>query len=371
VARSRQEKLNTGALRMMDDANSLSVTYVVERLVIAGGVLSIIQLVNQLIVLGVRARIATLFEDPLIHGWAPLYTRPMVFTSARELIAETPVSDVVVATKWTTAAWVDAIAKRGKARNTAYFLQDYEPWFYPVEARRQRSRVIGTYRLVDNKIVKSRWLKDKLRETGYQSTIIHLGMNLDVFYPRPRNSVRKAVIAMARPGTRYRGFDQLLRILELLVEQRSDLEVILFGDAQLASHDLPFPYRDCGVISDQDEMAKLYSQADVFLDTSLFQGFGRCGLEAMACGTTCVLSGTGGVTEYAEDEVNCMLADPLDEASFARKVLSILENDALAQKLIDAGLETAAHFDQRREAVETLRLFKSISDSPEQAGMVG
>lgn len=339
----------------------LRVTYLLPRLVIAGGVLSVIQLVNQLILLGVEARIATLFEDPAIHDWTPLYTRPLIFHNESELIRNFPNSDLVVATLWSTAPWAAMLIQQGRARSAAYFLQDYEPWFFPEAETAARERVRATYPLIPHRIVKSDWLQQMLAADGYNSYKIRLGMNLGRFYPRDVVRDRMVILAMARPGTPYRGFEPTLAALAQIKFSRPDVEIVLFGDRALNRQSIPFAYRDEGVISDQDRLALVYSKADVFLDGSDFQGFGRCGLEAMACGTACVLTDVGGVNEYAQHEINALLVPPRRPDLFAEAILRLLDQADLRKSLVKAGLETAQQFCHRREARETLELLRNIS----------
>ena len=144
----------------------LRVTYVLRDIVVAGGVLSVIQLVNELILLGVEARIVATFEDPVIYDWSRLYTRPIIFRSAEELIEKFPETDIVVATLWATAPWVAAVGRAGRAKRTAYFVQDYEPWFFAEKHQRSRAEVLDTYRMIENRIVKSDWLRGMLEREG-------------------------------------------------------------------------------------------------------------------------------------------------------------------------------------------------------------
>jgi len=338
----------------------LRVTYLLPRLVIAGGVLSVIQLVNHLILLGVEARIAALFEDPAIHDWTPLYTRPLIFHNERELMRNFPNSDLVVATLWNTAPWAAALLHCGRARAAAYFLQDYEPWFFPEADTTARTRVRATYPLIPHRIVKSDWLQRMLAADGYESHKIRLGMNLGRFYPRDVVRNRPVILAMARPGTPYRGFEPTLAALAQVKTSRPEVEIILFGDRALDRQSIPFTYHDEGVIADQDRLAQVYSKADVFLDGSDFQGFGRCGLEAMACGAACVLTDVGGVNEYAQHEINALLVPPRRPDLFAEAILRLLDQSNLRKSLVEAGLETARHFCHQREARETLEFFRSF-----------
>jgi GT2 family glycosyltransferase/glycosyltransferase involved in cell wall biosynthesis len=358
--RSREPKVDHAVVGRSTRQGQLSVTYLLDRMVIAGGVLSVIQLVNELILQGVEARIATRFVDPMVLDWSRLYTRPMVFRRERDLIDDLPPTDVVVATLWKTAPWVAELMRQGRARAAAYFLQDYEPWFFPESQPEARARVQQTFGLIPNRIVKSDWLREKLAAEGFETHKIRLGMDLGRFYPRDSAHDRPTVIAMARPGTAYRGFETLVETLVQVRAQVPRVRIVLFGSRDLLHRELPFEFEDAGVVHDMDRMARLYSSADVFVDTSDFQGFGRCGLEAMACGTACVLSSAGGVREYASDGHNSLLIEPGDPEAFAGAIGRLLEDAALRARLVEAGRQTAQAFDHKREARETQQYFSAL-----------
>ena len=104
----------------------------------------------------------------------------------------------------------------------------------------------------------------------------------------------------------------------------------------------------------------------MFLDGSDFQGFGRTALEAMACGTACVLTNVGGVSEYAIEGENCLLVPPQKPESFGKAIIRLLRDDCLRQRLVKSGLKTVKAYCQKREAKETLAFFSELQDlSPE------
>ncbi len=348
-------------VRQFTRLGRLRVTYLLHNLVVAGGVLSVIQLVNELVLLGVEARIVALFEDPAIYDWTPLYTQPLIFRNLRELLRNFPDSDITVATLWSTAPWVAELVRRGRTRTAAYFLQDYEPWFFPEAKVAARERVRATYPLIPHRIVKSDWLQGMLASDGYPTQKIPLGMNLARFYPRDIARDRPVILAMARPHTPRRGFEPTVAALARAKAARPEVEIVLFGDRFLSKHPIPFPFRDEGVVADQNRLAELYSETTVFIDGSDFQGFGRCGLEAMACGAACVLTEVGGVGEYAQDEVNALLVPPQRPDRFAEALVRLLDEEPLRQRLIAAGLETAQRFCHKREGRDTLEYFRSLS----------
>lgn len=346
-------------IHVVKNTDRFSVTYVLDELVVAGGTQSVIQLVNELILLGVDARIAARFVDPAIYRWMPLLTRPMVYESLDSMGETLPPCDVAVATMWTTAATVADLKFAGTAKAAAYFVQDYEAWFYD-KGDERRDLVRGSYARIPNRIVKSQWLADKLKRHAADSTQIALGLDLDLFSSGLEQPREKSVIAMARPGTERRGFGALVQVLEQIHERFPDTKITLFGSGELNTRKLPFPCVNEGIVEDQQHLAQLYGSHRVFIDTSRFQGFGRCALEAMACGCACVLSDQGGVNAYAKHGGNSLLANPDDIFALVDHVDTLLTEDETAQRLSVAAMQTAQQFDLRTEAEATLAYFKGL-----------
>ena len=359
LPRSKRPLARPEAVASLTRPGRLRVTYVLHFLTVAGGVLSVVQLVNELILLGVEARIVALREYPEIYNWK-FFTQPIVFKTPSELRDDFPESDIVVATHWTTAFWVADVLAAGRARVGAYFIQDYESWFFPEEDQKSRAKVKQTYDLIPHKIVKSDWLKELLSRDGFSAHKIPLGMDLDMFYPRDvSRSASPLILAMARPRTPWRGFPYVIEALRRVKTAVPEVDIVLFGD-DLSAHPIPFSYRDAGIIADQNRLAELYSTADVFLDGSDFQGFGRTVLEAMACGAACVVTNVGGVTEYARDGENCSLVPPRRPDALAEAILKILYEPDLKKKLQQSGLETVKRYCHEREARETLAYFEMM-----------
>ena len=228
-----------------------------------------------------------------------LRIRPKLFASVEAMLEGMPRADIAVATHWSTAAWVRALVDAGRAKRAAYFLQDYEAWFFPEANAEARERVKETYGLIPDKIATSAWLRDLVREDGHDASVVPLGVDLGFFYPRPVQSpARPVVLAMARPRTPRRGFDSVVAALAKVHDAVPEADIVLFGE-NMGTPTLPFPYRAEGIVTSREHLARLYSGARVFFDCSDFQAFGLPALEAMACGAVSVLTNVGGVREYA------------------------------------------------------------------------
>jgi GT2 family glycosyltransferase len=338
----------------------ISIAFLVSNIhAISGGLISILQFVNEFIHRGHTAYIVTC-DYGLDQRLLNLYTCPIRYMNPQEMANFFPKADIIVATYWTTAfEWVPKIMRSNPFVLPYYFIQGFESWFYP-EGDKNRKRVRETYSLIPNKIVVSKWLSNMLRDLGYDDTIkISPGINLDVFYPRGSkgNAPPYRIAAIARPQDKVKGFSTLIEVFKSLYKDKEDVEIIFFGAENLSAYKLPFPYHNYGEIWDQNKIAEIYSSAHLLVDVSSFHGFGLPGLEAMACGTPVVLTNVGGIMEYAEDGANCLMVNPHDIKSIVDAIEALLDNPSLRKKLIRRGRNTVQKFCLRGEAEKMLSLF--------------
>jgi glycosyltransferase involved in cell wall biosynthesis len=109
-------------------------------------------------------------------------------------------------------------------------------------------------------------------------------------------------------------------------------------------------------------LAALYRDADAVLFPVRWQEpFGLVPLEAMACGTPVVATGTGGSAEYLVDEGNALMVAPDDPAALARAVRRMASDPALRARLRRHGLVTSAGHDRRRSSAELERLLVELA----------
>jgi glycosyltransferase involved in cell wall biosynthesis len=95
----------------------------------------------------------------------------------------------------------------------------------------------------------------------------------------------------------------------------------------------------------REALAARYGAADVLLHPVTWQEpWGLAPLEAMACGTPVVATGTGGSGEYLRDGENALLFEPGDASSLAAAVARLRDDPGLRARLRSGGLETAAKF---------------------------
>jgi glycosyltransferase involved in cell wall biosynthesis len=107
-----------------------------------------------------------------------------------------------------------------------------------------------------------------------------------------------------------------------------------------------------------DELRPLYANAEFFVMPSLWEGFGQTIVEAMACGTPCLVSKVSSIPEIAGDAA--YFVDPHDTEGIAKGMVELASNKELREKLSSAGREQAKKFSWEKCAKETLEVYKNV-----------
>ncbi len=84
--------------------------------------------------------------------------------------------------------------------------------------------------------------------------------------------------------------------------------------------------------------------SDIFALPSLFETFGIVNLEAMASGLPVVATRVYGVPEVVQDGVNGFLVEPKNSQQLAEKIVLLLSNDQLREKISLHNKETAKKY---------------------------
>lgn len=111
----------------------------------------------------------------------------------------------------------------------------------------------------------------------------------------------------------------------------------------------------------QDEVASLFSLADVFLLPSEKESFGLVALEAMASGVPVVGTTAGGIPELVKHGETGYLADVGDVERMAELTLSILCDSEQRQRMsIASRARAVSHFDVASKVAEYERIYESV-----------
>ena len=242
-------------------------------------------------------------------------------------------ADVVIATGWQTV--YPAMLLPG-VRARSYLINDHESEFYPTSVESQWAE--QTYRLGMHGICASPWLRDIYVERyGGSAGYFELGVDHDVYMPRPIERRRDTVVFYCRPPTGRRAFALGRMALAELKERHPDLRIVAYGAREQVP--MAFAYEHAGIASPV-ELSWLYSQATVGLSLSM-TNYSLIPQEMLACGLPCVdlqhpstegVFGNDGPVSLAPFRPNA-IADAIDE---------LLRDDELWERRSRAGIEFVA-----------------------------
>ena len=218
--------------------------------------------------------------------------------------------------------------------------------------------------------------------------VIPPGVDTQRFVPLPRHErsdVRRRlsfdpdaplILGMSRLVPR-KGFDVLIDASAELAKRWPTLQVAVAGSGrdrarlERRAAQRGAPMRFLGRVDDKD-LVPLLGSADVFAMlcrnrwAGLEQeGFGIVFLEAAACGVPVVAGRSGGSAEAVVDgQTGIVVEQPRDVASVVAAIERLLENDALRQKLSDAGRNrSSAEFTHDRLATLLHQELEQIGSS--------
>ncbi|MBR0214380.1 MAG: glycosyltransferase [Solobacterium sp.] len=160
--------------------------------------------------------------------------------------------------------------------------------------------------------VPSEWMRRFLPDSflcEYPSRVIYNGIDRNVFRPvssafRKRYSLegRFIVLAVAFPWTNQKGLDRMLSLAEQLDDT---FQLVMVGTEKTGSDRILCIPRTAS----QQELAEIYSAADVLINPSRVESFGLVNAEALACGTPVLSYGAGGNVETFDSSCGRLVND--------------------------------------------------------------
>ena len=106
---------------------------------------------------------------------------------------------------------------------------------------------------------------------------------------------------------------------------------------------------------DDNELAAFYNLATVYIQPSLYEGFGLPLLQSFACGTPVISSNAGSLPEVGGKAA--LYFKPTDQKQFIFLLSELLRDKSLRYKLAKLGLEQADKFSWEKTIDETKKIY--------------
>lgn len=188
----------------------------------------------------------------------------------------------------------------------------------------------------------SKWMDERVKTStlfkNNKSYYIPNGIPTNIFksYNNKHGLYRILVGADSPQKSPYKGYEYLVKTIKIIVEKYPNysqkIELIFFGnncDSEIIRKDLAGvkSIKFEGYINSQEKLAKLYSSANYFLCTSIYDNLPTTLIESLACYTPCISFDTGGINDIIDHKFNGYLAERLNCEDLAKGIIWCINNN--------------------------------------------
>lgn len=216
-------------------------------------------------------------------------------------------------------------------------------------------------------VAPSYWMKNVLSHSFFKSypvQVIHNGINIDVFKPIDNKSLifkygldfnKKIILGVASIWDRRKGLDDFIQLSKKLSVNE---QIVLVGLSNKQITGLPEGIIGINRTENVDELAALYSVADVFVNPTWVDNFPTTNIEALACGTPVVTYQTGGSSEAVSKDTGLVV----EKGNISMLYSSIFEILKKGKGYYSAFCRQRAEtlFDRRERNLDYIELYKSL-----------
>lgn len=341
-----------------------------------GGGNVIIQEAQSMMKMGVEVSILNLYQNKeAFEKSYPALDIPCIYVNSYHETAHVAEKfDAVCGTLYSTMGYCD-FSQMQNPPKVAYYIQDFEPYFFDDEFSDGYQEAQKSYTLVPGciNVTKTLWNRNEVRaQTGAECTVIGPSVNIDLFRVRKHDciSANKIVItAMVRPHSPRRGPEMTWEILRKIKKEFGEIVDIRIFGADPEREDISrhffdkqsddFDFTNYGLLT-PEQSAALLAQSDIFVDYSTFQAMGLTAMEAMASGCAVILPIHGGSGSFAENEANSLMIDTLDAEACYEALKRIVEDAELRTRLAKQAYHDMCAYYPEKSAMNFLKaVFRS------------
>ncbi len=167
----------------------------------------------------------------------------------------------------------------------------------------------------------------------------------------------KKVIGMVSNIKNVKGYEYFLSAASIIRRNTNNVHFIIAGEG--SDHNdfrrvvEGYGLNDCvSLLGLCQDVKKVFSMIDIFMYSSLSEGFPNIILEAMASGKVIVATDVGGTSEMLQNGLSGILVRPRDAAVLADATMKILDDEDLGRRMSEAAMKSARQFFSIAECVD-------------------
>ena len=177
-------------------------------------------------------------------------------------------------------------------------------------------------------ITPSNWLKEIVHQSflsAYSVEVRYNTIDTSIFKPTPSNFKRehgiqdkKMILGVASVWNERKGLNDFITLSEQLDPNKYQIVLVGLNDDQLKElKDRNINILGLSRTNSREELVKIYSAADVFVNPTYEDTFPTVNMEAEACGARVITYDTGGCKETIHGEKSCVVAQNIENVSKA------------------------------------------------------
>lgn len=200
-------------------------------------------------------------------------------------------------------------------------------------------------------VTPSHWLAGLVKDSflnKYPVQVIHNGIDLEVFKPtlstwkENQEITKPLVLACASIWDKRKGYADVLKLSELLPE----FQIVIVGVTKKQQKVLPNNIIGIQRTDSVQELVKIYSAADVFINPTYEDNFPTVNIEALGCGTPVITYDTGGSPECVDGFSKAIVGrgDLKNLANQCRKVLEEKVDGICLRTFVEQNFSSISQF---------------------------
>lgn len=216
-------------------------------------------------------------------------------------------------------------------------------------------------------VATSKWIESEVKKSLISDScrieMIYDWIDTETFYPRNENKIRKKygiddsvmILGVCTGWALNKGQQEMIQVANEL----PDAKIVLVGNqaekTEYPDNVILIPFTDS-----KEELAELYSAADVFFNPSKQETFGLVSGEALACGTPLIVYNTTACPEFVTENTGIVIENPEQSVDAIKQQLEknkILGRDVVRENCRNFVLD---NFSMDKNIDKYIELFKSI-----------
>jgi glycosyltransferase involved in cell wall biosynthesis len=228
---------------------------------------------------------------------------------------------------------------------------------------------VPTIRWADEIVVPSGYLVEVFARYGLRARAIHNIVELDRFSFRERQPLRPVFLTSRLLEPLY-NVPCVLRAFAIIQQQYPDATLtiaadgFLRGELEQLARDLKLRHAEFIGFVPFEKMPALYDAADIYLSATNIDNMPSSITESMACGLNVVTTDGGGAIPYImTNEVTGLIVNRDDHEAMAAAAIRLLNDSALAVRLVRNAHESSRKFTWPHIRDEWLKLYSELGDT--------